>query len=53
MSNGVFQSVIVQLKEISDRTFGVIDSEGTVISCTDITFIGERWPEAAEGFRRF
>ena len=47
MSNGVFQSVIVQLKEISDRTFGVIDSEGTVISCTDITFIGERWPEAA------
>ena len=47
MSNGVFQSVIVQLKEISDRTFGVIDSEGTVISCTDITNIGERWPEAA------
>ena len=47
MSNGVFQSVIVQLKEISDRSFGVIDSEGTVISCTDITAIGERWPEAA------
>ena len=47
MSNGVFQSVIVQLKEISDRTFGVVDSEGCVISCTDITCIGERWPEAA------
>ena len=47
MSNGVFQSVIVQLKEISDRTFGVIDSEGCVISCTDIANIGERWPEAA------
>ena len=47
MSNGVFQSVIVQLKEISDRTFGVIDGDGVVISCTDITLIGERWTEAA------
>ena len=47
MSNSVFQSVIVQLKEISDRVFGVIDSEGCVISCTDISYIGERWPEAA------
>ena len=47
MSNGVFQSVIVQLKEISDRTFGVIDGEGVVISCTDISLIGERWTEAA------
>ena len=25
MSNSVFQSVILQLKDISDRTFGVID----------------------------
>jgi len=47
VSNGVFQSVIVQLKEISDRVFGVIDSEGSVISCTDVTNIGERWPDAA------
>ena len=28
MSNSVFQSVILQLKEIPDRVFGVIDSEG-------------------------
>ena len=47
MSNSVFQSVIVQLKEISDRVFGVIDSEGCVVSCTDISYIGERWSEAA------
>ena len=32
MSNSVFQSVILQLKESADRTFGVIDSDGTVIS---------------------
>ena len=47
MSNSVFQSVIVQLKDAADRTFGVIDSEGSVVSCTDINLLGERWPDAA------
>ena len=47
MSNSVFQSVIVQLREISDRTFGVIDTEGTVVSCTDMALLGERWADAA------
>ena len=47
MSNSVFQSVIVQLKEISDRTFGVMDTEGCVVSCTDMSLLGERWPDAA------
>ena len=47
MSNSVFQSVIVQLKEISDRTFGVIDTEGCVVSCTDMALLGERWADAA------
>ena len=47
MSNSVFQSVIVQLKEISDRTFGVIDTEGCVVSSTDVSLLGERWPDAA------
>ena len=47
MSNSVFQNVITQLKEISDRVFGVIDNEGTVVACTDASYIGERWEEAA------
>ena len=47
MSNSVFQSVIVQLKDVSDRTFGVIDTEGCVVSCTDVSLLGERWPDAA------
>ena len=47
MSNSVFQSVIVQLKDISDRTFGVIDSEGRVVSCTNVTLLGEHWVDAA------
>ena len=47
MSNSVFQSVIVQLKEISDRTFGVVDSDGFVVSCTDNSLQGEHWADAA------
>ena len=47
MSNSVFQSVIIQLKEVSDRVFGVIDTDGSVISCTDVTLLGERWSDAA------
>ncbi len=47
MSNNVFQGVIQQLKGVSDRTFGVIDSDGYVVSCTDVSLLGERWPDAA------
>ena len=47
MSNSIFQNVIVQLRDVSDRVFGVIDGEGCVVSCTDMTQLGERWPEAA------
>ena len=47
MSNSVFQSVIVQLREVSDRTFGVIDTDGCVVSCTDNSLQGERWADAA------
>ena len=47
MSNSVFQGVILQLKATVERTFGVIDSDGSVISCTDMNLLGERWPDAA------
>ena len=47
MSNSVFQSVMMQLKDVSDRVFGVIDSEGCVVSCTDMSLLGERWTDAA------
>ena len=47
MSNSVFQSVIIQLKEISGRAFGVIDTDGCVVSSTDVSLLGERWPDAA------
>ncbi len=47
MSNSVFQSVIVQLKEVPNHVFGVIDTDGVVVSCTDATVLGERWADAA------
>ncbi len=47
MTNSVFQSVMQQLKDVTDRTFGVMDADGCVISCTDMNLQGERWPDAA------
>ena len=47
MSNSVFQSVMNQMKEVSDRTIGVMDSEGYVVCCTDPALQGERWADAA------
>ena len=47
MSNNVFQNVILQLKEVADRSFGVIDNDGCVVSSTDVSLLGERWAEAA------
>ena len=46
MSSRVFQSVIVQMKEATDRVIGVIDADSNVISCSDTSMIGEKWPEA-------
>ena len=48
MSNSVFQGVIQQLKEASDRVFGVIDNEGFVVSCTETELLGERWQEVVQ-----
>ena len=46
MSSRMFQSVIVQMKEATDRIIGVIDAEGNVVSCSETSMIGEKWPEA-------
>ncbi len=47
MSSSVFQNVMLQLKEVPDRTFGVVDADGCVICSTDASLMGERWPDAA------
>ena len=45
MSGRIFQNVVLQLKENTDRTVGVIDGEGVVIACSELSMIGQRWSE--------
>lgn len=40
MSGRIFQNVVLQLKENTDRTVGVIDGEGVVIACSELSMIG-------------
>lgn len=47
MSSRVFQSIVLQMKECTDRVIGVIDDRGTVVSCNQLTWIGEKWEGAA------
>ena len=55
MSGRIFQNVVLQFKETTDRTIGVMDAGGTVIACSELTGIGKKWTkyveiiEAAEG----
>lgn len=45
MSSRVFQSVITQMKDATDRSIGVIDSDGSIVACSDLSLIGEKWDE--------
>ena len=45
MSGRIFQNVVLQLKENTNRTVGVIDGEGVVIACSELSMIGQRWAE--------
>lgn len=48
MSNRLFQSVVLQMKESTERGIGVVDVDGNVIACNDLPLIGERWPSVVE-----
>ena len=41
MSRRLFQGFIHQMKDVIDKTFGVIDSTGTIIACSELGRIGE------------
>ncbi|MDD6160841.1 MAG: helix-turn-helix domain-containing protein [Oscillospiraceae bacterium] len=47
MSSRIFQSIVLQIKECSDRAVGVIDEQGTVVACNELSCIGEKWAVAA------
>ena len=40
MSSRIFQSVIIQMKDATNRPVGVIDPEGVVVACSDLSLIG-------------
>ncbi len=40
MSSRIFQSVILQMKDATDRSFGVTDDQGNVIASSDLTMMG-------------
>ena len=43
MSGRIFQSVVLQMKDATSRTIGVIDSDGLVVSCSDSALSGAKW----------
>ena len=47
MANRIFGDVIQQLKQATDRCIGVIDADGTVISCSNTEEQGTKRPELA------
>ena len=42
----MFQGVVHQMKDSIDRTVGVIDADGIVVACSELTCVGEHWPGA-------
>lgn len=44
MSNRLFQGIVHQMTDAIDRTIGVIDETGTIISCSELGRIGEVLP---------
>ncbi len=50
MSNKLYQSLIQQMKDCTDRTFGVIDEASNVIACNDLSMIGQNLGEKLTEF---
>ena len=48
MSRRLFQNLALQMKDAVGRNLGVVDSDGTVISCSDLKRIGETFEAAVE-----
>ena len=41
MSNRLYQTVLHQMKDVVGRTIGIIDENGIVIACSELSKIGE------------
>ena len=43
MSTRMFQGVVLQMKDNINCAVGVVDADGIVVACSELTCIGERW----------
>ena len=48
MSGRIFQNVVLQFKETTDRVIGVMDAEGSDIACSELAGIGKKWTKYVE-----
>lgn len=46
MSGRMLQSLVLQMKDATNRIIGVVDVNGAVVACSDLTQIGEKREEA-------
>ena len=42
MSSRIFQSIIIQMKDATDRCIGVVDDQGVVAACSELSMIGTK-----------
>lgn len=42
MSSRIFQSIIIQMKDATDRCIGVVDEQGNVVACSELSRIGTK-----------
>ena len=42
MSSRIFQSIIIQMKDATDRCMGVVDEQGYVVACSELGMIGSK-----------
>ncbi len=47
MSSRMFQGIVLQMKEATNRVIGVIEGNGTIVACSDLSRIGTKWENAA------
>jgi len=52
MSNRIFQTVALQMKEGTERAIGVIDAEGTVVACGELSLMGAHWNRVIQPLSR-
>lgn len=48
MSSRIFQSIIVQMREATDKTIGVVDNTGCVVACSELSMMGTDLERTAE-----